>query len=166
MKIVVLDTLPLDAGDVDWTDLRAIGDLALYTGTPPDEVAARIADADIVITNKVPVRAASLATAAHLRVISVLATGYDVVDFREARERGIPVCNIPGYSNAFTAQTAIALMLELANRAGLHAEIGTARRLERVPDVRLLENAPGRVGRQNASHRRTWDHRPARSDRM
>jgi len=121
MKIVVLDSLPLDAGDLDWSGLNALGELIPHPSTSPDEVAGRIADADIVLTNKVPVRSNALADASRLRMIGVLATGYDVVDIVAARERGIDVCNVPGYSSAFTAQTAIALILELANRAGEHA---------------------------------------------
>lgn len=121
MKIVVLDSSPLDAGDLDWSGLRKLGELDLYNSTSADRIAERIADAEIVVTNKVPIRANALAHAPKLRLISVLATGYDVVDVEKARAQGVAVCNIPGYSSAFTAQTAVALMLELANRAGEHS---------------------------------------------
>lgn len=124
MKIVVLETLPLDADhDLDWSPLRALGDVSLWERTRPEEMAARIAGADALFTNKVRLGAAEMDAAGQgLRFIGVTATGYDVVDIAEARRRGITVCNVPSYSAAITAQTAVALLLELAQRAGLHAE--------------------------------------------
>lgn len=124
MKIVVLETLPLDADhDLDWSPLRALGDVSLWERTRPEETATRIAGADALFTNKVRLGAAEMDAAGQgLRFIGVTATGYDVVDIAEARRRGITVCNVPSYSAAITAQTAVALLLELAQRAGLHAE--------------------------------------------
>lgn len=120
LKIVVLDSKPLDAGDVDWTDMRALGVLRLHSNTSPEEVAARIANAEIVFTNKVKLPLEAIEAAPHLKMIGVLATGYDVVDIVSAREKDIIVCNVPSYSAAFTAQSTIALLLELAHRTGAH----------------------------------------------
>ena len=122
MKIVVLDSKPLDDGDIDWSAIENQGDLTLYDGTSPDQVAERIVDATVVVTNKVPVRRATMERSPSLRLVCVLATGYDVVDTDCARERGIIVCNVPGYSAAFTAQTTIALVLELCHHAGAHSD--------------------------------------------
>jgi len=122
MKITVLDARPMDAGDLDWTPLRALGDLTLHERTAPDDVNERIADADIVYTNKVRLSADAFAAAPRLKLVSVLATGYDVIDLDVAREHGVTVCNVPGYAASSVAQTTIALLLELTNRVGAHAE--------------------------------------------
>lgn len=122
MKIVVLDALPLDAHrDLDWSPLAALGSLTCYDQTSPDETATRVTEANAVYTNKVRLTAEHFALAPNLRLVSVLATGYDVVDVAAARERGVQVCNVPGYSTPSTAQTTIALLLELCHRTGHHA---------------------------------------------
>ncbi|HEX8464418.1 MAG TPA: D-2-hydroxyacid dehydrogenase [Abditibacterium sp.] len=119
-KIVVLDACPADVGDMDWSPFRALGELTLHERTAPDEVAARIADAYIVYTNKVKLPAAAFEAAPNLKMVSVLATGYDVIDLEAARKAGVVVCNVPAYSTASTAQTAVALLLELTHHAGSH----------------------------------------------
>ena len=122
MKIVVLDALPLDADiDMDWSPLRALGELTLYPQTAPEETAARIADATVVFTNKVRLTADHFAAAPNLRLVSVLATGHDIVDSAAAREQSVTVCNVPGYSTPSTAQTTVALLLELCHHVGDHA---------------------------------------------
>lgn len=122
MKIVVLDALPLDAeGDMDWSPLRAMGELVLYPQTKPEETAARIMGAYAVYSNKVRLTAYHFANAPDLRLVSVLATGHDIVDGAAARQHGVTVCNVPGYSTPSTAQTTIALLLELCHYAGEHA---------------------------------------------
>lgn len=122
MTIVVLDALPFNPGDLDWAPLRALGELRLHDSTTPHEVAERVADADVVYTNKVRLDESAFEAAPNLRLVSVLATGYDVVDVARARERGVTVCNVPGYSTPSTAQTTIALLLELTHHAGVHAQ--------------------------------------------
>ena len=121
MKIVVLDSSPLDVGDIDWSGLRDLGELEIYESTSGDDLDQRLDGASVAITNKVPIRALNITLARSLKLISVLATGYDVVEKDAAAARGVAVANVPGYSAAFTAQTAIALLLELANHTGLHA---------------------------------------------
>lgn len=119
-KIVVLDARPADVGDMDWSPLRALGELTLHENTAPDEVAARISIANVVLTNKVKLPAAAFEAAPDLQLVSVLATGYDVIDIAAARGAGVTVCNVPAYSSASTAQTAVALLLELTHHAGGH----------------------------------------------
>ena len=123
MKIIVLDSRPTDVGDLNWAPLRAIGDLQLHETTPPDEVSARIGDAEVVFTNKVKLTRQAIEGAPNLKYIGELATGFDNIDIAAARERGITVCNVAGYSSAFTAQTAWALILELCARAGEHSRL-------------------------------------------
>jgi glycerate dehydrogenase len=121
-NIVILETQPFDAdGDLDFSPLHALGDLTLYPRTLPHETAERLADAEIAFTNKVRIGAAEMDAARNLRLISVLATGHDVVDSAAAKERNITVCNVPGYSTPSTAQTTIALLLELCHHVGEHA---------------------------------------------
>ncbi|BCM93914.1 glycerate dehydrogenase [Abditibacteriota bacterium] len=120
IKIVVLDARPADVGDMDWSALEELGELNLYPNTSPAEVIARIADADVVYTNKVKLPAAAFEAAPKLSLVSVLATGYDVIDLDAARKAGVTVSNVPAYSTASTAQTAVALLLELTHHAGAH----------------------------------------------
>jgi glycerate dehydrogenase len=122
MNIVILDGVPLNPGDLDWQPLRALGELVVYDHTTPGQLAERIRDAEIVLTNKVKIPAAAFAAAPRLKLISVLATGYDVIDLKAARNHLITVCNVPSYSAAFTAQTAIALLMELTHHVALHAD--------------------------------------------
>ena len=119
-KIVVLDALPLNPGDLDWSPLGELGVLQLHNNTKPDELFERIADAEIVFSNKVKLPREALQAAPNLKMIGVLATGYDIVDIETAREKNITVCNVPSYSAAFTAQSTLALLLELTHHVGAH----------------------------------------------
>ena len=123
MKIIVLDSRPTDVGDLNWAPLRAIGDLTLHEITPPDQVSSRIGDAEIVFTNKVKLTREVIEAAPNLKYIGELATGFDNIDIAAAKEKGVTVCNVAGYSSAFTAQTAWALILELCARAGEHSRL-------------------------------------------
>jgi glycerate dehydrogenase len=119
-RIVVLDSYTFNPGDNPWTELEALGDLQVFERSADDEIVARARDAAIVLTNKTPLSAATLAALPNLSGICVLATGVNVVDVAAASARGIPVCNIPAYSTASTAQHTIALLLELTNHVGQH----------------------------------------------
>lgn len=121
MKIVVLDGHTLNPGDLSWDELRALGECEIHPRTPPELVAARAAGAEVVLTNKVALDAATLAALPELRYIGVLATGYNVVDAAAARARGVTVTNVPGYSTKSVAQLTFALLLELTHHAGHHA---------------------------------------------
>ena len=115
MKIVFLDACTVSReGDVDLSGLRALGDWTSYEITAPSETVDRIADADVVISNKVVLDAAAISAAQKLRLIAVAATGTNNVDFEAATERGIQVCNVSGYSTDSVAQHVLALILNLA----------------------------------------------------
>ena len=120
MKIVVLDGYTLNPGDNPWDEVAALGELLVYDRTAPQEVVGRAAGAEILLTNKTPVTAADLEQLPALRLISVLATGYNIVDVAAAAGRGIPVCNVPVYGTDAVAQFVFALLLELCHRVGLH----------------------------------------------
>lgn len=119
-KIVVLDGYTINPGDNPWDALETLGELTVYNRTAPELVLERAAGADILLTNKAVLDDALLAALPDLRYISVLATGYNVVDVAAAGRRGIPVSNVPEYSSLAVAQHTFALLLELTNRVGLH----------------------------------------------
>ncbi len=122
MNIVVLDGFTLNPGDLSWDALRALGHCEIHERTPPAELLRRAADAEIILTNKAVLIRADFERLPKLKYVGVLATGINVVDLAAARERGIPVTNIPTYGTKSVAQAAFALLLELAHHAGHHAE--------------------------------------------
>jgi glycerate dehydrogenase len=117
-RLVVLDGHTTNPGDLSWAPLEALGELTVHGRTPREQVAERIAAADVVLTNKTRLDTEALAAAPRLRGIAVLATGHDVVDGGAARRLGIPVCNVPEYGTASVAQAVFALLLELTNHTG------------------------------------------------
>jgi len=121
MKIVVLDGYALNPGDLSWTGMEALGELTVYERTSPSEVLERSAGAEVLITNKTVITAEHMATLPQLKYIGVLATGYNVVDIDEARNRGIVVTNIPAYSTASVAQMVFAHVLNITQRVGYYA---------------------------------------------
>ncbi|MBU5613407.1 D-2-hydroxyacid dehydrogenase [Geomonas azotofigens] len=124
MKIVVLDGYTLNPGDNPWDEVAAFGELVVHERTPDDLVLERCRGARIVLTNKTRLCAATIAQLPDLRLICVLATGYNVVDLATSAELGIPVVNVPEYGSDSVAQHAIALLLELTNRvAQYHAAV-------------------------------------------
>lgn len=121
MKLVVLDGKALNPGDLSWKPLEQLGSVSIYNQTASAaEAIHRIGDAEIVITNKVPITEEILGSCPSIRLICVLATGYNVVDCDAAARRGIPVCNVPGYGTAAVAQFTFALLLELCHQIGRH----------------------------------------------
>ena len=122
MRIVVLDGHALNPGDNPWTDLATLGDLAVYDRVTADEIIPKAAGAQVVLTNKTPLTEQTLAKLPDLRFISVLATGYNVVDVEAARRRGIPVSNVPVYGTDSVAQFVFALLLELCHHVASHSE--------------------------------------------
>jgi len=120
-RIVVLDGYTLNPGDLSWSGLEELGPLEVYDWTAEGEVAQRIEGADIVFTNKTPVRADVLGRAEGLRFLGVLATGYNVVDVAAAKAAGVAVANVPGYSTRSVAQHVFALLLELTNHVALES---------------------------------------------
>jgi glycerate dehydrogenase len=134
MRIVVLDGFTTNPGDVSWAALEALGSLTVHDRTSPGDVVARAADADVLLTNKTRLGRAEITALPRLRCISVLATGHDVVDSAAARERGIPVCNVPEYGTANVVQATFALVLELTNRTGHYDATVRAGRWSACPD--------------------------------
>src|ERR1051325_3225924 len=134
MKIVILDAFCLNPGDLSWDSFRAIAPVEVYDRTPQDQVPARAAGADIVLTTKVPISAATLEQLPDLKFIGVLATGYNIVDVEAARARGIVVSNIPSYGTASVAQFTFALLLELCHHVGVHADAVRGGEWSRNPD--------------------------------
>ncbi len=124
MKMVILDAYTENPGDLSWDSLKQFGELTIYDRTPDDdnEIIRRIGDADIVLTNKTPLRARVFESCPNLRYVSVLATGYNVVDIDKARELGIPVSNVPAYGTDAVAQFAIALLLEVCHHVAHHSQ--------------------------------------------
>ena len=123
MKIVVLDGYAENPGDISWSPLEALGELTVYDRTALTEsplIAERIGDAEIAITNKTPMTHNVIDACPNLRAIAVLATGYNVVDTTYAREKDIPVMNVPVYGTDNVAQYAIALLLEACSQVGHH----------------------------------------------
>ncbi|MEO6740586.1 MAG: D-2-hydroxyacid dehydrogenase [Chthoniobacteraceae bacterium] len=133
-RIVVLDGHTLNPGDLDWHAIEALGDLTVHARTASAEIIARAAGAEILLTNKTPITAETIAALPALRFIGILATGFNVVDTTAAAARGIPVCNVPGYGTASVAQHVFALLLELTQRTGHHAQTVREGRWSACPD--------------------------------
>ena len=120
MKIVILDGHAVNPGDLSWDQLNQFGSVTVYEHTKDSEAIERLGDAEIILTNKTPITEELLNACPSIRLICVLATGYNVVDCKATRERGIPVCNVPDYGTSAVAQFTFALLLELCHQVGLH----------------------------------------------
>lgn len=122
MKMVVLDRQTLNPGDISWAEVEALGDLKVYARTPYEEaeILKRIGDAEVVMTNKTPISKATIEKAPNLKFVSVLATGFNVVDIESAKQHGVVVSNVPTYGTNSTAQFAIGLLLEVCHHIGEH----------------------------------------------
>lgn len=121
MKITVLDGFAVNPGDLDWGIIGQYGDLTVYDRTASDEEAIRrIGDSEIVMVNKTPLPESVLKACPSVKLVCVLATGYNVVDYVAARRLGIDVCNVPCYGTAAVAQFTVALLLELCHHVGRH----------------------------------------------
>lgn len=121
MKIVILDGDALNPGDLSWEVLKEFGPFTVYSRTDSeDEAIAHIGDCEIILTNKTPIPRRILEKCPSIRYIGVLATGYNVVDCQAAKEKGIPVTNVPSYGTDAVAQFTIAMLLEICHQIGLH----------------------------------------------
>lgn len=150
MRIVALDALQLM--DLDWSGLRAMDPgLVTYDATAPELVVERAKDAEILLVNKVKLTREVLERLPALRYVGVLATGYDNVDCAAAREKGVVVTNVPGYSTDSVAQLVFALLLELCHQTGHHSDTVKAGRWANQPyycywDSPLIELAGKTMG--------------------
>ena len=125
MKIVVLDGYAENPGDLSWAPLEALGEVTVYDRTSltdEEETIVRLSGAEIAVTNKTPITRRIIDACPQLRYITMLATGYNVVDAAYAREKGIPLSNIPAYGTAAVGQFAIALLLEICHHAAHHSD--------------------------------------------
>ena len=124
MKLVVTDGYTINPGDLSWDPLREFGELVVFDRSPrdEDEMIRRIGDADILVANKAKVSRRVIDACPNLKFITIQAAGYDVIDYEYAREKGIPLSNVPDYGSAAVAQYAIALLLEICDRVGHHAQ--------------------------------------------
>ncbi|MDZ7896840.1 MAG: D-2-hydroxyacid dehydrogenase [Arcicella sp.] len=123
MKITFLDAHSLNSlNDLDLSIFDTLGEVTLYDRTAEDEVVKRCQDANIVLTNKCPLDAHTISQLPNLKYIGVAATGYNIVDVEAAKNQGIIVTNVRGYSSASVAQLVFSLMLSFTNRVAEHAQ--------------------------------------------
>jgi glycerate dehydrogenase len=161
MEIVITDGYTLSQGDLNWDALSAFGEIRYYDRTPPELTRERCHHASVIVTNKTPIGREIIEQTPTLKLIAVAATGYNMVDISAARSGGIPVCNVPGYGTDSVAQHSFALLLELANKTGLHIQSVRNGDWARSPDwcyskaplIELKDKTigiigPGRIGQQ------------------
>ena len=123
MKIVVLDGYTENPGDISWAPLEALGKVTVYDRTSYVDdpvIAERLGDAEIAVINKTPISKATIDACPDLKAVAVLATGYNVVDYEYAKEKGIPVLNVPVYGTDNVSQFAVSLLLEVCSHIGHH----------------------------------------------
>ncbi len=137
MKIVVLDGYTENPGDISWAPLEALGEVTVYDRTSYVEapvIAERIGDAEVVVMNKTPISRETMDKCPNLKAIAVLATGYNVVDYEYAKEKGIPVMNVPVYGTDNVSQYAVGLLLEVCSHIGYHDTTVKAGEWQSNPD--------------------------------
>ena len=123
MKIVVLDGYTENPGDLSWEGLENFGELTVYDRTSYVDsplIAERLGDAEVAVINKTPITKATIDACPNLKCIAVLATGYNVVDYNYAKEKGIIVQNVPTYGTQIVGQYAVGLLLEICSHYGHH----------------------------------------------
>ena len=141
MKICILDGYSLNPGDLDWSPVERLGDVTLFDRTPADKIVERAADADIVLTNKVPFSADTLRQLPRLRFICVFATGYNIIDTEAAARQGVVVANIPAYSTMSVAQMAFAHILNITNHVASYAREVADGKWTNCPDFCFWDSA-------------------------
>lgn len=141
MKICILDGYSLNPGDLDWSPVERLGDVTLFDRTPADKIVERAADADIVLTNKVPFSADTLRQLPRLRFICVLATGYNIIDTEAAARQGVVVANIPAYSTLSVAQMVFAHILNITNHVASYAREVADGKWTNCPDFCFWDSA-------------------------
>ena len=142
MKIVILDGYAANPGDLSWDAIAAQGELTVYDRTAPQDVVSRIGDAEVIYTNKTVIGKDVLDACPGLKLVCVLATGYNVVDTAYAREKGVAVCNVPAYSTCDVAQLVFALLLEICHRVGHHSKTVYEGKWQNNPDFCYWDYAP------------------------
>lgn len=126
MKIVILDGYALNPGDLSWEPIEKLGEVSVYDRTEEDKIVERVGDAEGILINKVPMTRETMKQLPNLKYIGVTATGFDVVDIQAAKDLGIRVTNVSGYSTDAVAQHTFALLLDIINRVAMHSELVAA----------------------------------------
>lgn len=142
MKIVILDGYAANPGDLSWDAIADQGTLTVYDRTAPADVISRIGDAEVIYTNKAVISKEVMDACPNLKLVCVMATGYNVVDTAYAREKGITVCNVPAYSTNDVAQMVFALLLEICHHVGHHSKTVYDGRWAKNPDFCYWDHAP------------------------
>ena len=141
-KIVILDSYTLNPGDMSLAPFERLGSVTFYDRTPIAKIIERSSDADILLTNKTPLSAETLAALPKLKYIGVLATGYNIVDIKAAKDRNIPVTNVPEYSTLSVAQHAISLLLEITQQTGQLSKTVNQGRWDKCADFSYWDKSP------------------------
>lgn len=134
MNICILDGFSVNPGDLNWDAMNKLGTVTVYDRTAPNLILERAADAEIVLTNKVPINAKTINALPKLRYIGVLATGYNIIDTEAAKAKGVVVTNIPAYSTMSVAQMAFAHILNITNRISHYASDTASGKWTSCPD--------------------------------
>lgn len=134
MKICILDGYSVNPGDLTWDKIRNLGETTVYERTAPSQIVDRAGDAEIILTNKVPLDSDTLSRLPRLRYIGVLATGYNIIDTSAAASRSIVVANIPAYSTMSVAQMVFAHLLNAIHHVARYAEETAAGKWTASPD--------------------------------
>lgn len=121
-RIVVLDGIYANPGDLSWDPLKDLGKVTVYDQTPIEEVIERSKEAQILIVNKIKLGKTQFDQLPHLKLVVISATGMDNVDLIEAASRNIIVKNVSGYSTRSVAQHVFSLILAKSNQVSLHSE--------------------------------------------
>lgn len=154
LNIVIMDGYTLNPGDLSWTEFEELGHCRIYDRTPQDKVVERARDADIVFVNKNGLSREEIEQLPRLKFIGVFATGYNVVDLDAARERNIPVTNVPAYSTDSVVQMAFAHLLNLTQGMAHHTDTVNQGRWTRSADfcywdtplIELCDRVMGVIG--------------------
>ncbi len=134
MKLVLLDGYACNPGDLSYAPLSRFGEVTLYDRTPSELAAKRIGNAELILTNKVPITKKVMESCPHIRYIGLLSTGYNIIDLAEASRRGITVTHVPAYSTDGVAQAVFALLLSFTNRVAEHHAAVAAGEWSASPD--------------------------------
>lgn len=169
LQIVIVDGYTLNPGDLSWEPFYKLGNVQYYDRSTASESVDRCKDASVIVTNKTPVGEETIKSAKNLKLIAVTATGYNIIDVEAAKKRNIAVCNVPVYGTDSVAQHTFALILELANRVGIHEQSVRAGDWQKSKDWSytlspIIEIAGktlgiigfGRIGRQTAKIARAF----------
>ncbi|MBE6734179.1 MAG: hydroxyacid dehydrogenase [Ruminococcaceae bacterium] len=140
MKIVILDKSTLGE-DIDLSPIYNMGECTEYPTTSYDMVAERVKDAEVIVTNKIKLNGETLKGAESLKLICVAATGYDNIDTAYLKEKGVALCNVPGYSTDSVAQVTVSMALSLVTHlmeyrefvhSGEYSKSGVANKLSPI----------------------------------